>query len=138
MKLRNLILTFALTVSVCQAGSTGDYDAGPDIIGLPNSAKELLVAQLDAKKIIGINQMVFRRFAEFDYLGVLGGFEVPWWHGEAFIHDFVLRKKVSDPDWSKAELFYPTTPALALFCAGVPINESELKPWKKPGATTSP
>ena len=137
MKIRYLILTSVFVASVCRAADTGDYDAGSDIVALPRTAEQFLLAKLQGKKISGISQMVFRRFRGFDYLGVEGGFEVAWgasWE-KAFIHDFVLRKKVSDPDWSNAELFDPTMPVIALFCAGVPIDESELKPWKKPDAT---
>jgi hypothetical protein len=83
-------------------------------------------------KIGGVSQLVFRRLREFDYLGVEGGFEVPWgvsWE-KYFFHDFVLRKKVTDRDWSKSELF-ESMPVIALFCNS-PIDESELRPCKTP------
>jgi hypothetical protein len=133
MKIQSLVfVTSALIVSLCQAQGTGDYDAGPAIVALPKSAEAFLLAKLPAKKISGISQLAFRRFREFDYLGVEGGFEVAWgasWE-TAFIHDFVLRKKITDPDWSKAELF-ESMPVTALFCSW-PIDESELHPWKTP------
>ncbi len=125
-------VTFVLIVAFCQAQGIGDYDAGPATVALPKSAEELLLVKLPATKIHGVSQLVFRRFREFDYLGVEGGFEVPWgakWE-QYFIHDFLLRKKVSDPDWSKAELF-ETLPVTALFCSWPP-DENAIHPWKTP------
>jgi hypothetical protein len=134
MKIRCLILTSVLVASVCSAEAASDYDAGTTGIELPKSAKEFLLAKLDAKKISGVGQLVFRRLRDFDYLGVEAGFEVSWWWEKAFLHDFILRKKVSDPDWSKAELFDAKLPAIVVLC-GSPTDESVLSPWQRPVAT---
>jgi hypothetical protein len=87
-----------MTASVCKAENTSDYDSGTSGVELPKSAKQLLLAKLGAKRISGVSRLVFRRVRDFDYLGIEAGFEVPWWWEKFVIHDFVLRKKVSDPD----------------------------------------
>ncbi|HME88377.1 MAG TPA: hypothetical protein VKE30_04120 [Chthoniobacterales bacterium] len=130
MKIRLLFITSVLLVCVCRAETSADYDAGPAGVELPKSAKELLIAKLDAKKISGVSRIVFRRLHDFDYLAIEAGFEVPWHWEKAFIHDFILRKKASDPDWSKAELFDASEPEAAALCY-IP-DESQLRRWKNP------
>src|ERR1700732_4338979 len=132
-----LLAVPVLLVSFSRAGAAPDYDPGRTGIELPASAKEVLLSKLDAKKIRGIDQLVFRRLRDFDYLGVDGGFEVSWWWESAFLHNFVLRKKVSDPDWSKAELFDPKLPVCVLFASPADI-ENQLSPWKRPNQTLQP
>jgi hypothetical protein len=127
MKIRYLILISLLVASFCQAETASDYDVGTTGVELPKSAKELLLAKLDAKKISGVDQLVFRRLQDFDHLGVEAWFEVSWSWEKAFLHDFILRKKVSDPDWSKAEFFDAKLPVTVVL-GRLPIDESALSP----------
>jgi hypothetical protein len=52
---------------------------------LPPSAKQRFAAELDAKDIRGIDELVFRRAGKFEYLGVQAGFAVPWWWETVFL-----------------------------------------------------
>ena len=130
MKIRWLSFTYLFLICACRAETATDYDAGPAGVELPKSAKQLLLAKVDAKKISGVSRIVFRRLHDFDYLSIEAGFEASWWWEKYFIHDFVLRKKAADPDWSNAEVFDPVEPDAATLCR-IP-DESELRPWKKP------
>src|SRR5213080_4314592 len=104
---------------------------------LPPSAKQRFAAELDAKDIRGIDELVFRRAGEFEYLGVQAGFAVPWWWESVFRHGYVLRKRSSDPDWSKAELFDVRLP-VGQVLSGPGVLESELLPWKRPNQSLQP
>lgn len=134
-----LLVTLLLTVlaSFSRISAAGDYDAGTTGIELPETAKKLLLEKLGATQIRGIDQLVFRRLRDADYLGIEGGFVVSWWWESAFLHDFVLRKKVSDPDWSKAELFDPKLPVCALLADPGDVD-SFLSPWKRPNQALQP
>ena len=102
---------------------------------LRESAEKVLLAKLDATKISCVDELVFRRLPDFDYLGVEADFEVSWWWESTFRHGFLLRKKGSDPNWSKAELFdveMPVSVVLARLAAEI---EAALSPWKTPDLT---
>jgi hypothetical protein len=136
MKIRSgLAIAFLLLVSFSLAGLAPDYDAGTSGIEFPISAKKLLLSKLDAKKIRDVDQLVFRRLADFDYLGVEGGFEVSWWWESAYRHGYVLRKKASDPDWSKAELFDVKLPVCVVLASPAAEIHTALSPWKRPDLT---
>jgi hypothetical protein len=110
-------------------------EPAPDV---PPTAKQRLAVLLDAKDISGVDELVFRRTGEFDYLGVQAAFEVPWWWERTFLHGYVLRKKSLDPDWTQAELFDVRLPVVQVLSGDRRVLETELLPWKRPNQALQP
>ena len=124
----SLPLVCLLLVCACRA------QVAPE---LPPSAKQRLAAELEAKDIRDIDVLLYRRRAFVDYLGIQAGFAVSWWWESAYRHAYVLRKKHSDPDWSKADLFDVRLPLLTVL-SGPTVLENELLPWKRPNQSLEP
>jgi hypothetical protein len=106
---------------------------------LPRSAEPLLLRRVRAEKLIAIHDFRHRTIAGFDYIGCIATFEVTWGFegrplpknsGSAWYQpEIILRKKHSDSDWSKADLFSSNKLPTTLF----ELTENEfikdIEPW---------
>jgi len=97
--------------------------------GLPSSAELLLLDRLHAEKIVEVHEVRQRTIGNFDYLGLFATFEVKssfetWYHPQV-----ILRKRRSDPDWSKAELFHSGERMIDLFALPDAEFPKTLTPW---------
>jgi hypothetical protein len=117
-------LFFALLALL--AGFTSGY-ASP----LPSSAQPLLLRRLHAQKIVKIHEVRRRTIDGFDYLGLFGTFEITsgfesWYHPEV-----ILRKRHSDADWSRAELFSGAQRIESLFALSDAEFTKALRSWPR-------
>ena len=71
---------------------------------LPRSAYPVLLAELHADKILGVDQIRRRTVDGFDYLGFQCSFEISWGSESVYHPEVVLRKRHLDSDWSKASV----------------------------------
>jgi hypothetical protein len=96
---------------------------------LPSSAEPLLLDRLHAEKILDVHEIKQRTIGAFAYLGLFATFEVnssfeTWYHPQV-----ILRKRRSDPDWSKAELFHSRKRLIDLFALPDAEFQKALTPW---------
>jgi hypothetical protein len=73
--------------------------------GLPPSATSLVLRCLHAKKVVESRETRQRTIGEFDYFGISLTLEIDWSFESWYHPDVILRKRHSDGDWSRAELF---------------------------------
>lgn len=72
---------------------------------VPRSAYPILLKELHAKEVLGGDSFHRRTVGVYDYLGFEGHFEIYWGFETVYHPEVVLRKRRSDPDWAKADVF---------------------------------
>ena len=82
---------------------------------LPASAEKRLVSELHAEGVASMEDVHTRRIEGCDYLGFITGLEVKWSFEGVYHQWLVLRKKSTEGDWSKAEVFRIEVPPATLF-----------------------
>lgn len=97
---------------------------------LPASAEPLLLRRLHAQKIVTIHEVRRRTIDGFDYLGLFGTFEITWGFESLYHPEVILRKRHSEADWSKAELFLSSQRIEPLFSLSDAEFTKALTPWR--------
>jgi hypothetical protein len=84
-------------------------------IKLPGSAKKLILKKTDAKKIVDIHDLVFRKTQHADYLAVRVTLEIEWgW--ESWYHiTLIMEKPVDESGWRNAQLYTSSLEITELF-----------------------
>jgi hypothetical protein len=98
---------------------------------LPRSAEPLLLQRLQAQKILKVHEVRRRTIDGFDYLGVFGTFEITWGFESWYHPQVILRKRHSDADWSRAELFWGAGRIESLFTLSDAEFTKALRPWSR-------
>ncbi len=84
-------------------------------IRLPESAEELILTKLEAKRIVEIQELIFQRKREYDYLDISVSLEVGWGFEGWYHHSFILEKSHETGSWDNATAYRSDLEILDLF-----------------------
>jgi hypothetical protein len=109
------VTAFVLASAASAAGKDKRSGYNKADIKLPGSAKKVILKKTDAKKIVDLHELVFRKTQHADYLAVKVTLEIEWgW--ESWYHiTLILEKPVDESGWRNAEIYTSSLDIAELF-----------------------
>jgi hypothetical protein len=135
------LLALAVFVLASAAGGTEKDNRGlngPPDIELPASAEKLILEKANAKKVVDIHDLFFRRTQNADYLAVKVTLEIEWgW--ESWYHiTLILEKPVDESGWQNARLYTSSLDITELFNRPYADFKHSLEPYKLAASPEAP